>query len=97
MPLRVAKQNPEVDKDIALVENLGWQGHTNLKHTSSDQQKERCVQSEIRESVSMFSDLRFQSKWQYIEYMVPSLMSDENTVPNVTLYHNMKSCKRGTV
>ena len=24
-------------------------------------------------------------------------MSDENTVPNVTLYHNVKSCKRGTV
>ena len=45
----------------------------------------------------MFNDLCFQSTWQYIEYVVPSSRLDENPVPNITLYHNTKVCKRGTV
>jgi hypothetical protein len=95
-PIEKAKDNP-VDKEIALVDNWGWQGHPNPKFLSSYQEKDRCVQSEICQAVSMFSDLRNQSTWQYIEYVVPSLRSDENPVPNVTSCHNAKVCKHGTV
>eukprot|EP00978_Attheya_sp_CCMP212_P011524 scaffold28459_cov32-Attheya_sp.AAC.1 len=46
MPYRQAKDNQAVGKEIALVDNWGWQGHPNPKRISSYQQKERWVQSE---------------------------------------------------
>eukprot|EP00978_Attheya_sp_CCMP212_P048559 scaffold542499_cov59-Attheya_sp.AAC.2 len=63
MHYREAKENPAVDKQeiLALVDNWGWKGRPNPKPISSSQQKERWVQSEVREAVSMLSDLRFQS------------------------------------
>eukprot|EP00978_Attheya_sp_CCMP212_P025656 scaffold82909_cov35-Attheya_sp.AAC.1 len=73
MPRRLAKESLALDKEIALVDNWGWKGRPNPKPLSSYEAKERWGQSEVREAVSMFADLRFQSTWQSIEYVVPSL------------------------
>eukprot|EP00978_Attheya_sp_CCMP212_P035353 scaffold153375_cov28-Attheya_sp.AAC.1 len=97
MPRRLAKENLAVDKEIALVDNWGWKGRPNPKPVSATQQKEKWAQSDVREAVSMFANLRFQSTWQTIEYVVPSMRADENPVPTVTSYHNEKTCERGTV
>ena len=45
----------------------------------------------------MFSDIKFQIIWQYIEYVVASLSPDENPVPNVALYNYAKECKHRTM
>jgi hypothetical protein len=97
MYFREAKNNPVIDKEIALVDNWGWKGRPKTKSASTAEQKEKWAQKEIREAVSLFEDLRFQMSWHTIEYVVPRKRSNNNPVPEVSTYDNARRCKQGDV
>jgi hypothetical protein len=97
MPRRIAKEIKVIDKEIALVNNWGWVGRPNPKTIAHATQREKWTQTTRREAVSMYTDLRFQSTWQKIEYVVPSLRNENNPVPSVKSYHKAKACQEGSV
>jgi len=97
MPRRIAKEIKVIDKEIALVNNWGWVGRPNPKTVAHATQREKWTQTTRREAVSMYTDLRFQSTWQKIEYVVPSLRNENNPVPSVKSYHKAKACQEGSV